>query len=371
MATSGTVNQYFFPVQKVIDHAMRRAGYTPQDIAGEWISVALDLLFLQLSEYVNVGFPLWTRQYLLLGCDIGSPDVPTPDGTVEVLHCYWRALMPYRGVATTTDAADASNLFGGQPNADITIAGPNPGVIVDFGSDTELDTVGVLLGGASALTASLQVQVSDDGTTWVTAQTLPSATYAVGKWTYFDLNPTLNATFVRLVSPGSASWVLNQLNFGQANGFDQMIGPLNIDDYYNLPDKMFRSQQPNSGFIDRQIAAPVIKIWPLLNVEAFYAGTITALVRRYIQDPGSMSNTLEIPSRWYEGVTARLGIRLMDELPMKPEADAQMRAAMMQDRAQRRTNLEGAATKAESLMWAEERSGGPLRLMPSLRAYTR
>lgn len=371
MATSGTVDLTYYPAQKVYDHAFRRAGYMPQDIAGEWIEVAQDLLFTTLSEYVNAGFPLWTRQSLMLNVTIGSPDVACPHGTVDVIHTYWRILMPYRSTATTTTGADASALFSGGPGDDVTVTGTDPGVVVGFGDATEVDTIGVLLGGSTALTAALRVEISDDGTTWVTAQTLASTTYPVGEWRYFDLNPTLSTPYVRLVSPGSSSWVLQQLNFGLANGFNQLIGPLNIDDYYNLPDQMFRSQQPNSGFVDRQMDDPVIKIWPVPNEAAFYAGTITALVRRYIQDPGSMSNTLELPSRWYEGVTARLAIRLLDELPMKPAGDAQMMGMMLQERATRRTNLEGAATKAEALFWAEERVKSPLRLMPNLTAYTR
>lgn len=369
MATSGTVNQYGFTQQKTIDHALRRAGYTPENTGAEWIEVAQDLLFLQLSEYTNAGFPLWTRQFRLLGTQIGSADVLTLPGTVDVITSYWRILNPYRGSATQTDGSDASMLFGGQPNPDVVVAGPNPGVTVAFGSATEIDTVGVLLGGNAPITTSLLVLTSQDGVTFTTAATLPSATYTPGEWTYFDLVPSLMTPFVQIQYANAGNWTLNQLNLGLANGQDIEIGPLNIDDYYNLPNKQFQSGRANSAFLDRKIDQPVIKIWPTPNTEAFYNGTVSALMRRYIQDPGSMTDTLEIPSRWFEGVVSRLGLRLMDTLP-DPDPNSQASYFGLMAKTQRRQNLDTAATKAEAMMWAEERSHGPLRIAPNIRGYT-
>lgn len=370
MPTSGTVDTYNFPQRKVIDHALRRAGYTPENTGSEWIEVAQDLLFLQLSEYVNAGFPLWTRQFRLLGNQIGSPDVLTPPGTVDVIASYWRILNPYRGSATQTNSSDASLLFGGQPNADVVVAGPNPGVIVSFGSATELDTVGVLLGGNASITTALNILVSQDGVTFTQAQALPSATYSPGQWTYFDLNPSLMAPYVQVQYANAGNWTLNQLNFGLANGQDIENGYLNIDDYYNLPNKVFQSDRANSAFLDRQLDQPVIKIWPTPNVEAFYNGTTSALMRRYIQDPGSMTDILEIPSRWYQGVISRLGVTLMDTLP-DPDPNSQATYFSLMAKQQRRQNLDAAATKSEMLMWAEERTHGPLRIAPRISGYTR
>lgn len=368
--TSGTVASYNFTQRKIIEHGLRRAGYSPEQAGSEWIQIAQDLLFQQLSEYTNAGFPLWTRVFGLLSITPGSPEVATPAGTVDVLHAYWRILNPYRGAAILTTGAADLTLFGGQPNPDVTITGTNPGVAVNFGSPTQLDTVGVLLGGSSSLAASLTIQTAPDGATWTTVQTLPSTTYQPGQWTYFDLDPSIISQFVRIVSPGAGPWVLNQLNFGLANGEDIEIGPLNIDDYYNLPDKQFQSQRVVSAYDDRQIAGSVLKLWPVPNVSAFYNGTISALTRRYIQDPGSMTDNIEVPIRWYEGVVARLGVRLMDTLP-DPDGSAPASYFSLMAKQQRRTNLDQTATKAEALMWSEERVAAPIRWMPNISCYTR
>ena len=371
--TSGTVGATKFNTQRVIDHALRRAGLQPERMSGEQQQIALDLLFTQASEWINAGFPLWTRQFVLLGPTIGSPDVAMPVGTVDAFHTYWRILQPYRGNATTTDLQNASVLFAGQPNSDVTITGSNPGVVVAFGGATELDTIGVILGGNSPVTASLQVQTSPDGVSFTTVQTLPSATYTPDAWTYFDLDPVVTSPFTALVLPGSGPWVLNQVQFGLANGQDIEIGPLNIDDYYNLPNKMFQSNQANSSYIDRQIAQPVIKLWPTVNVTGFYNGAVSALVRRYIQDPGSLTNALEVPQRWLEATIWRLASTLFYEIPPTQDQVAASQASpyAVLARQQLIQQIEQKATKSEALCWSEERTRAPIRWAPNLRAYTR
>lgn len=369
MPTSGTVNTYPFSQRSFIDMALRRGGYLPEKASSEWIQIAQDCMFLQLSEYVNAGFPLWTREFRLLSCGIGNPDVVCPDGTVDVITSYWRILNPFRGNAMTSQAVGANVLFAGQPSADMTITGANPGVTALFGSSTEVDTIGVLLGGTTPITAALNVLVSQDNAAFTLAQTLPSATYTPGKWTYFNLNPSVQAPFVQLQYAGASSWTLNQLNFGLANGQDIEIGALNIDDYYDTPNKYFQSARPNSAWLDRKIDAPVIKIWPTLNTEGFYNGTVGALMRRYIQDPGKMTDNLEIPTRWYNGVVSRLAVTLMDSLP--EDDGSTPNPFMAQQRQQRRTNNDTVATKSEAMMWAEERSHGPIRIAPNISGYTR
>jgi len=244
---------------------------------------------------------------------------------------------------------------------------------VAFGTPTEVDTIGVLLGGSTTLTATaFDVLTSTDGASWTTAQSLPSATYAPGQWTYFDLSPTLVSPYVRLQLTGTNPLTLNQLNFGLANSIDIPLGVENIDSYYNLPNKQFRSDRPNTVYEDRRVAGPTLKLWPTPSIQAFYNGTVTALLRRQIQDPGQMSNKMEVPSRWLEALQWRLAVTIMDEIPPALLGQVEPKTALeLQSNQQRYTRVSAAATKAEALAWGEERVRAPIRLTPSISPYTR
>ena len=374
IATSGTVGAYQFDQRKVIEHAFRRAGLAPEMASAENVEIATDLIFTILSEWTAAGFPLWTRQFLLLGTQIGGTDVPCPVGTTDVIHAYWRQFSPYRGAATLSTGASGASLFSGQASSDVTVAGPNPSVTVAFGTPTEVDTVGVLLGGSSSVTAALNVLVSADGVTWTTAQTLASTTYAPGAWVYFDLSPSVTVPYTQIQMPITGSWTVNQLQLGLANSTETEIGPLNIDDYWSLPNKFFQGGRPNSAFTDRQLNNPVLKIWPTPNVNAFYNGTVTALVKRYIQDPGTMSQGLEVPQRGLEALIWRLAVNLIDELPQADSSgtqDAQGGYMALMAKQQKMQRLDERAKRAEALFWSEERSGGPIRIQPNVSCYTR
>lgn len=370
--TSGTVSSVVYPIQKIIEKGFRRAGVLPQNISGEDMQVAMDLLYTLSSELVNAGFPLWTRTYVLGQPAVGSPELAMPQGTLDILHAYWRILMPYRGPCTVNGGAN-NTLFGGQPNADVVISGPDPSVTVTFGTATEVDTVGVLSGGNTTFTAALQIYTSADGQIFTLAQTLPSAIYAPGTWTYFDLDPTLSPYAMQIVNPTSGSWTVNQIQFALANGQDIEIGPLNIDDYYNLPDKMFQGDRVISSYTDRQLEVPVLKCWPTLNLNGFYNGCVTSLNRRYMQDPGTPNDLLEVPQRWLEAIQWRLASRLIREVPEGgSKADpTQTSYLSVIARQQRLQDVDQQAARSEALAWGEERSRGPIRLTPDLSVYTR
>jgi hypothetical protein len=202
------------------------------------------------------------------------------------------------------------------------------------------------------ITTSLLLRTSTDGVTFTTQETLPSATFTPGAWTYFNLDPSITSQYLQIRYVTGGTWTLNQLQFGLSQGQDILIGPLNIDDYYNLPDKQFQGNQCISGYQQRNVDVPVLKLWPTPNTSAFYNGCISMLTRRYIQDPGAFTNDLEVPQRWLEASIWRLASRMIDELP-----DEQYQAAGGTPDAQKKmaliTRCETQAAKSEALAWAE------------------
>lgn len=372
MPTSGTVAQFRYTVQQTIDHAFRRAtGLSASRLSGEGQIIARETLFTLLSELVNVAWPLWTQEFDILSVGLQSTDVATPDGTVDVAHSYWRTFQPWRGPATLGDGSDASVLFAGAPNDDVTIIGPNPSVLVDFGAQKPIDTIGVLWGGQSTVTTSLSVLGAQNGVDFSVLMTLPSTSFVPGVWSYFRIDPVITSQYLQIRYNSSGSWALNQLNLS-SNSQDIELGLVSIDDYYNLPNKQYPGDRVVQAYIERDVNSPTLKIWPVPNLQAFYGGTVTAVMRRYIQDPGSFSDTLELPKRWLEAVVWKLADKLVHELPDDTTGLADWPPALrVQEKDRRAKNAAQKAAQAEALAWSEERTPGPIKMVPNLSAYSK
>lgn len=373
MATSGTVGAVAYPIRKVMDSGFRRAGYDTQKISGEGLTIALDLLYTLCADLAgNAGMPLWTRQSLLLSIAKGSADVRCPTGTIDIIHSFWRSLMPWRGAAVLSTGGSNSTLFTAADASDVTIGGPDAGAGANFGAESTLNTIGVLLGGSVDVTSSLQVQTSTDGVTWTLNQSLPSTTFAPQVWAYFDLDPIVISQYVRIVNAGVGNLTLNHLNFGFAGGIDTPLGVENIDDYFLLPNRMQQADRPVVVYVDRHVDVPVLKLWQVPNSAAFYAGTVTALARRYMQDPGTLANDLEVPPRWLEAIQWELGHKIISEIP--PEIvtgeQVELTALRLQERKDRRELCERMSDKHKMKAWAEERTKAPIRLTPNITPYT-
>lgn len=373
VTTSGVVGLAPYDLRRVYDHAFRRAGYLPQKVTAEALAVAQDLIFTLQAEWINAGTPLWTIQYVPLAVLSGSPDVDTPRGTVDVINAFWRIIDTYRGSCTLSDATGNTSLFGGVAASDVVIPSPNPSVAVNFTTTTRCTSIGLLLGGTASITSALRVNTSADGSTWTLNQTLASTTFTPGAWAYFDLNPVFSTQYLQIEYFAQDSWTLAAMNIGLANSQDVPFGIQNIDSYYNLPNKVFTSSRPNTAYVDRRVEKPLMKIWPVPDDSAFYNGTVTALLRRYIQDPGDLTQGAEVPLRWLEALQWRLAVRIMDEIPeeLAYGKAPELTAAYMQDRSQRYQRVTANAEKSESLAWAEERNKSPLRMAPNVSCYTR
>lgn len=372
--TSGTVSAKQQTCQQILDHAFRRARFVPEKISGEGQIVALETLQNLLSELINIGWPLWTQEFALLPMTLGSATVPTPQGTVDVIHAYWRQFLPYRGPDIISGGATDTLLFGGQPNTDVVVPGPNPTVTVNLTTPTLFDTIGILPGitGPASYQAQVNINTSVDGATFTTFATL-NTTLIAGQWSYFNMDPVVYGQYIQFELVSQSSWTVNQLQLGNYQSYDIELGLVSIDDYYNLPNKSFLSSQVTEAYIDRLYQFPVLKIWPCPNVTAFYNGTISAVMRRYIQDVGSPSNLLELPQRWNEAVIWKLASRLVDEIneEMSGTADAGMSAnirAQQRQLTQQRCEQQAAQSLAFAL--AEEKTRGPIRLTPSIHPYT-
>lgn len=331
MTTSGTVSQTVFTNRQVIDHAYRRCRLAAQQITSEMISIANDQLFLLLSNFANRGVPLWCIEREVLPLYVGNPNVPLPASTVDILNTNLRTMQESTGVTLITSTA--FQVY----NAD--------GLTVT--------AVGILWAAASQ---PFVVESSNDGVTWTAISTVQPTDLALqtsGEWIWVDTTVQQSADYFRVrVTSGTLS--ASEVYFGNTPN-EIPIARLNRDDWTALPNKSFQGR-PLQFWFDRQINQPIMRLWPCPNPQATFQ-QIVLWRQRYIQDVGTMTQTLDIPQRWYEAVVACLAAKLAQETP---EVDMNLIPL-----------LDAKADKALQEAEYEERDNSPIYWTPNLSIYTR
>lgn len=332
MATSGTVGSTVVDATLILEHAFRRCGASAPSISAEQQLSAKENLFFLLSDLANRGISLWCVQKNVLGVALNQTVYNLPIGTVDVLNAMYR---------TAT--------FAGTPaSATSTTWSTDAGT----GNTPAVSTIGVVSATAQAL--NLVVDTSSDNVSWTPLYTVPEFTTVANLTYWFDVEPTTTAQYWRVRETVLPSLTLLSAQFGY-NTSEILMAPLNRDDYNNYPNKNFPGR-PLEYWYDKQYLVPRIWLWP---VPDDVTAQIVVWNQRQIQDVGSLTNSLEVPQRWFESIIFLLASRIAMELPPAslPPGRIEMLMAMAE----------------KHLLQAEdgEQDGAPIRINPGISCYTR
>lgn len=360
MAVSGTVSQTQFPTRKVVDHAFRRCRLPTQLITSEHLEIAEDVLYLLMSELVNEGIPLWCIEKQLLPMYEGSTEVICPDGTVDVLNLQIRQLQRLSGTTTSSEGT-ADNATDGDVETACTQTSAGGNITIEFESETSISNLGILPNATG--TWSIAVQTSPDGATYTTVYSNTAFAAVTGEWQWFDLFSTTttqagtalnDVLFVRLLA--TAPTILDVSEFVVANNPSEIpMARINRDDYQSLPDKAFQGR-PVQFWLDLQRDNPVIRVWPAVQLQyTFYQLVLTR--KRYLMDVGTLTQTLDIPQRWFEAIVGELAARLALEIQ---EVDPQLIPV-----------LRASADHGMTVAWNGEADSSPSFFRVNLSPYTK
>ena len=351
MATSGTVGLTTIQTQKLVDRGYRLCKVAPQVVTSEMLQTALDELYLMLSSLANTGVPLWCIQKYILPLYYGQQSVTTPVGTVSVLQGVIRDLTRFTGTSFSSAADSGLSFDGDITTSCVTAAAGNIGLQLE--NQLAVTTVGILASATGAW--SIVLEYSDDGVTYTPFYTNTAYAAVSGEWQWFDFEELPQAYYWRLRGVGATALSVAELVFAN-NPSEILMAPINKDDYFNLPNKAFTGR-PVQYWQDRQIP-PNMKIWPAADAPSTFR-QIVINAHRQIQDVGTLQQSIEMPSRWLDAISQRLGRYL---LKVTPEARLT---------ADERQNLIDDAEKAWKEAWAEERDPSPINLAPDISMYTK
>jgi hypothetical protein len=97
-----------------------------------------------------------------------------------------------------------------------------------------------------------------------------------------------------------------------ANQADLALSRISVSTYSSIPNKL-TTGRPVQVYIDRQTSAPSINLWPVPDTAQTY--TLVYWRLRRIQDAGNGVNTMDVPFRFLNCLTAGLAYYLALKLP--------------------------------------------------------
>ncbi len=349
MATSGTVGQSFIDVADIIDKAIRRCGVQPNMLTPETTQIVTDNLFMLLTTLANRGINMWRVHRSLMGLYANQAEYTMAQGTLDILYALYRMPQRLSGTVVSSAGGTATNATDGDIDTLCTQVSPNGNISWDFTDPVVVNSIGILAGATASYT--LVFEVSDDDVVWTQVGASPGATaYTNGRWQWYDIEPADSARYFRVRETGGGTLSVREV-FVTSTWTEITMARLNRDEYSALPNKRLPGQALQFWF-DRQIT-PKMVLWPMPNTTFTLMSLYT---HRQIEDVGVLSNTLDIPQRWYEAVVTGLAFNSVLELP---GADLQ-----------RYETLKDQANMAMTTAEAEERDASPTQWQPNISPYT-
>lgn len=354
MTTSGTTGQTIVQVAALYEGVVRRCGGNPADIGPESLEILSNNLYFILSNMSNRGVNLWRLYQPLFALYSGQQTYAMNAGDIDITKCMYRTpsrLSP--SAVTSSNGGTTSYLSDADIDTVCTQLGAAGNFKFDWGSGTteQVALVGLLWG--SSTTYNLTMSISNDNVTYTPVYTAGSIDVVAGQWSWYAIDPAGVASRYFKIATSTGILSLAEASLS-ANWEDVEISRINRDIWMTYPNKRSPGP-PRQYWFDRQLT-PEINLWP---VPSNTFNLMAPMVHRHVEDVGVMTNTLDIPQRWYQAIQTLLAAQAFLELP-KALVDMTRYPLILNE-------AKGIALPDAE---AEERDDSAVQIIPGIRAYT-
>jgi len=353
-----------YTARELIEEATSRCGIKSVQLTSEIVEKALDQLNLMFPALLNRGIQLWKRQRMILPCYVNTGRIDLPPGVNVASKVTRRTLFRATGGTPfsldPTGAVDGNAVAAFDDNFDTScnqsVANGVIGML--FSQPVMITTLGVKFNTSIEVSYFLEYLMPDD-VTWVPIDGVTGVT-TVGMWVWTDIDgaPVSRGWRIRSMVPvppttPQVTLDVQEVFFGHTPS-EIVIDPWNLDDYTGMPNKTSPGRVVNY-YQQRDLTAPYLLVWPVPDQSAKY-DQLVCWAQEYLDTVTEPTQSLDLPRRWYEAVTAELARKLCRSLP---EADMSRYPMLKQEE-----------MEAIELAEGEERDLAPTNYDMGLSAYT-
>jgi hypothetical protein len=302
MATySGSYSFSSIQSAQIIEDAYERLSIISDSLTSRQILSAQRSLNFIIKAWYNKGIHLFQVQTALMSLTENQYAYTLPSNVIDLLEVSIRTSSRLLGGTADSSAGTANNAF----DADTSTycdAGINGWISYEYSSNTLIEMVGIQ--SETTTDYTIELQYSYDGTNWYTLQTEAQTSYAAGTIQWISVASPVSAPYFLILETGGADLNIEEL-YLNANLYDTQIARVSRYEWMANPQKN-QTGKPGNFYLDRQIT-PIINLWPAPSASyntLFYSYTSE------VEDVGALTDTIAIPSRFLEAITARLAFNL-------------------------------------------------------------
>jgi hypothetical protein len=325
MTSSGTVGTTTIDTAKVLEHALRRCKIKPGLQTPEVVETARESLFLLLTSLSARGLNLWCVDKVLVGLTAAQATYVLPTGTLDVMNVVYSQPTPV--VGTTSSGVNS-----------LTSTLTETAIVVRIGVK------------CSAVTATSTLTLEAYDGSWSTLSTTAKTDWEPDTWYWFDIDPSATGTAFRATFNAAAT--VSDICLATAVR-DLPMSQLNRDTWASMPNKTAPGRPSVNYFLEKKLT-PQLTLWPVPSTDA---DCLLLYAHRQPQDVGTLTQTLEIPVRWYNPFIWQLAALLCFELDMVDAAVIPIVTQM----------AEKSVIEAER----SETDGSSMFIQPNIGVYTR
>lgn len=321
MATSGTLGTMVIDTAILLEHAFRRAGLSVSKQTPETVDAARESLYLLLLNLSNSGLNLWCLETVYVGLTPQQAKYQLPVGTL-----------------------DATNVIFSQPTIAATSTAAASPVTLNVGAAQLVTRVGVAISNFTS-SDTITLSYSTDNVAWTVAAAQTGNLMAT---MWFNIDPTVSAQYWKVATTSSST-----ITIALASAiYDLPVTPWSRDTYQAINNKDTAGRPSTSYLLERKLDVS-ITLWP---VPTALWDHLTVVRHRQVQDIGSLSQQIEVPQRWLEGIAWETAFRIAVEVPGVDPSRIDLCGKM--------------AEKYVFDASDDESDGMPLRIAPSISGYT-
>jgi hypothetical protein len=264
------------------------------------------------------GLNLWCVETHYVGFNSGQATYQAPAGTIDVLN----AIYSQATRATGTDVTDATS------------------ITTTLTDTTTVSRVGIKFSSVPSI-----------GTLTITGlDPIAKVDWEVDTWYWLNLDPAVSGTVFSAAFSAAATFSEFYL---ASSIYDLPLTQWNRDTWSTINNKA-QLGRPSTCYYYEKLLTPQVTLWPRPNNGYDH---LTLFTHRQIQDVGSLTQSIEIPQRWFEAICWQLAVRIAFECEY---VDPQLIP-----------NITAMADKTLAEVELGETDGAPIMLAPNIGVYNR